>query len=53
MPVGGFRQTKRAGFFLMTLIYWMEEYILLKNTAANKEVGTEVNAKKTKYMVTS
>ena len=43
-------------FFLMILIYWMEANIFYKNTAAllvASKVGTEVNAKKTKYMVMS
>jgi len=48
---------KSCFFFLMILIYWMEANILQKNTAAlliaSKEVGTEVNAKETKYMIMS
>jgi len=41
----------------MMVIYWTEAYILLKNTEAlvfaSKEIGLEVKADKTKYMVMS
>ena len=46
MPSGGFRQTRRAYI-----------HIIRKNTdafvSASKDIGVEVNAEKTKYMVMS
>ena len=46
------------GIVLMMLIYWAEAYILMKKNTealviAGKEIGLEVNADKTKYMVMS
>ena len=42
-------------FMLMILMYWEEAYVLKKNTegleVASKETGLEVNAEKTKYIV--
>jgi hypothetical protein len=42
---------------LMMLIYWAEAYTIEKNkgalVVASKEIGLEVNAEKTKYMVMS
>ena len=42
---------------LTMLIYWLKEYILLKKTQAllvgSKEIGPEVNADKTKYLLMS
>jgi hypothetical protein len=44
-------------FMSMMFIYWVEAYILLKNTevlsADCKEIGRAVNANKIKYMVMS
>jgi hypothetical protein len=41
-------------FMLMTVIYWEEAYILLKNAEslvdASKETGLEVNADRTTYV---
>jgi hypothetical protein len=48
MPSGGFRQTRRA---------YIHIYYKKKKTdafvSASKEIGVEVNAEKTKYMVMS
>ena len=44
-------------FMLMMLIYWEGAYVLKENTepvvAASREIGLEVNADETKYMVMS
>jgi len=44
-------------YMLTMLIYWLKEYILLKKTQAllvgSKEIGPEVNADKTKYLLMS
>jgi hypothetical protein len=46
--------THQLWFMLMMLIYWEEGYILHKKTLVDsKQIGLEINADKTKYMVMS